>query len=562
MSEENKSASNFIETAVAEHGESGRFGGRVHTRFPPEPNGYLHIGHAKAICISFGIAERHGGLCNLRFDDTNPVKEDTHYVDAIKRDIGWLGFDWGDREFYASDYFDQLHTWAIQLIRDGHAYVDDLSADEIREYRGTLTEPGRNSPHRDRSVEENLDLFERMRAGEFPDGARVLRARIDMASGNINLRDPVMYRILRATHHRTGDAWCIYPTYDFTHGQSDSIENITHSLCSLEFEDHRPLYDWYLDRLGVHHPQQIEFARLNVTHTIVSKRKLKRLVDEKVVSGWDDPRMPTLAGMCRRGFPPAAIRAFCDMIGVSKQASLVPFGMLEYCVRQDLNRKAPRVMGVLRPLRVVIENYPEDQVEEMDAVNNPEDETAGTRKVPFSRELYIEQGDFREDPPRKYFRLGPDREVRLRYGYFIKCVGFTKNDAGEVTEVRCTYDPETRGGNSPDGRKVKGTIHWVSAAHAVPATVRLYDHLFTPESPTDIDAATDLHDVMNPNSLEELPGALVERSLAGAKPGAVVQFERNGYFAVDHESSADALVFNRTATLRDTWAKIQKKMNA
>ena len=562
MSEENKSASNFIETAVAEHGESGRFGGRVHTRFPPEPNGYLHIGHAKAICINFGIAGRHQGLCNLRFDDTNPVKEDTHYVDAIKRDIGWLGFDWGDREYYASDYFDQLHAWAVQLIRDGHAFVDDLSADEIREYRGTLTEPGRNSPHRDRSVEENLDLFERMRAGEFPDGARVLRAKIDMAAGNINLRDPVMYRILRATHHRTGDAWCIYPTYDFTHGQSDSIENITHSLCSLEFEDHRPLYDWYLDRLGVHHPQQIEFARLNVTHTIVSKRKLKRLVDEKVVSGWDDPRMPTLAGMHRRGFPPAAIRAFCDMIGVSKQASLVPFGMLEYCVRQDLNKKAPRVMGVLRPLRVVIENYPEDQVEEMDAVNNPEDETAGTRKVPFSRELVIEQGDFREDPPRKYFRLGPDREVRLRYGYFIKCVGFTKNDAGEVIEVRCTYDPETRGGNSPDGRKVKGTIHWVSAAHALPATVRLYDHLFTPESPADIAAAADLHDVMNPNSLEELPGALVERSLAVAEPGDVVQFERNGYFAVDRESSADGLVFNRTATLRDTWAKIQKKMNA
>ncbi len=562
MSKDSHSVSNFIETAVTEHNKSGRFGGRVHTRFPPEPNGYLHIGHAKAICIDFGIAKRHGGPCNLRFDDTNPVKEDTHYVDAIKHDIRWLGFDWGDREFYASDYFEQLHAWAVQLIRDGHAYVDDLSAVEIREYRGTLTEPGRNSPHRDRSAEESLDLFERMRAGEFPDGARVLRAKIDMASGNINLRDPVMYRILRATHHRTGDAWCIYPTYDFTHGQSDSIENITHSLCSLEFEDHRPLYDWYLDKLGVHHPQQIEFARLNVTHTIVSKRKLKRLVDEDVVSGWDDPRMPTLAGMRRRGFTPEAIRAFCDMIGVSKQASLVPFGMLEYCVRQDLNKKAPRVMGVLRPLKVVIENYPEDQVEEMDAINNPEDETAGTRKVPFSRELYIEQSDFRENPPRKYFRLGPDREVRLRYGYFITCVGFTKNDAGEVTEVRCTYDPETGGGNAPDGRKVKGTIHWVSAAHAVPATVRLYDHLFTPENPVDIDAAKNLSDVLNPSSLEELTGALVERSLAGASPGDIVQFERNGYFAVDRDSSADGLVFNRTATLRDTWAKIEKKMNA
>ena len=561
MSDENKSVSNFIETAIAEHNESGRFAGRVHTRFPPEPNGYLHIGHAKAICIDFGIAKRHGGLCNLRFDDTNPVKEDTHYVEAIKHDIRWLGFDWGDREFYASDYFEQLHTWAVQLVRDGHAYVDDLSADEIREYRGTLTEPGRNSPHRDRSPEDNLDLFERMRSGEFPDGAKVLRAKIDMASGNINLRDPVMYRILRATHHRTGDAWCIYPTYDFTHGQSDSIEDITHSLCSLEFEDHRPLYDWYLDRLGVHHPQQIEFARLNVTHTIVSKRKLKRLVDEKIVSDWGDPRMPTLAGLRRRGFTPEAIRAFCDMIGVSKQASLVPFEMLEYCVRQDLNKKAPRVMGVLRPLKVVIENYPEDQVEEMDAVNNPEDKTAGTRKVSFSRELYIERSDFREDPPRKYFRLGPDREVRLRYGYFIKCVGFTKNDAGEVTEVRCTFDPETRGGNAPDGRKVKGTIHWVSAAHAVPATVRLYDHLFTLENPTEIDAADDLHDVLNSNSLEELTCALVERSLAGASAGDGVQFERNGYFIVDRDSTAERLVFNRTVTLRDTWAKIEKKMN-
>jgi glutaminyl-tRNA synthetase len=561
MSEQNTGVSNFIETLIAEHNASGRFEGRVHTRFPPEPNGFLHIGHAKAICIDFGTAERHGGKCNLRFDDTNPTKEDTSFVEAIKRDIRWLGFDWEDREFFASDYFDQLYEWAVQLIRDGHAYVDDLSAVQIREYRGTLTEPGKNSPYRDRSPEENLDLFERMRAGEFPDGAKVLRAKIDMASGNINLRDPVMYRILRATHHRTGDKWCIYPTYDFTHGQSDSIEGVTHSLCTLEFEDHRPLYDWYVERLGIHHPQQIEFARLNVTHTIVSKRKLKRLVDENVVSGWDDPRMPTLAGLRRRGFTPEAIRAFCDMIGVSKQASLVPYEMLEYCVRQHLNKAAPRVMGVLRPLKVVIDNYPEDLVEEMDAVNNPEDETAGTRKVPFSRELYIEQADFLENPPRKYFRLGPEREVRLRYGYFIKCVGFTKNDAGEVTEVRCTYDPETRGGNSPDGRKVKGTIHWVSAAHAVPATVRLYDHLFTPEDPSEIGAAEDLHSVMNPSSLEELSGAVVERSLAAASPGDVCQFERNGYFAVDRESSAERLVFNRTVTLRDTWAKIQRKMN-
>ncbi len=562
MSDETGIVSNFIETAIAEHNASGRFDGRVHTRFPPEPNGYLHIGHAKAICIDFGIAERHGGLCNLRFDDTNPVKEDTHYVEAIKRDIHWLGFDWGDREYHASDYFDQLYAWAVQLIEGGHAFVDDLSAEEIRDYRGTLTEPGRNSPHRDRSIEENLDLFERMRAGEFADGAQVLRAKIDMASGNINMRDPVMYRILRAHHHRTGDDWCIYPTYDFAHGQSDSIEGITHSLCTLEFEDHRPLYDWYLDKLGVHHPQQIEFARLNVTHTIVSKRKLKRLVDEGVVSGWDDPRMPTLAGLRRRGFTPGAIRAFCDMIGVAKQASLVPFEMLEYCVRQELNKTAPRVMGVLRPLKVVIENYPEDQVEELEAINNPEDASAGTRKVPFSRELYIERTDFLEDPPRKYFRLGPDREVRLRYGYFIKCVGFTKNDAGEVTELRCTYDPETRGGNAPDGRKVKGTIHWVSAAHALPAAVRLYDHLFTPENPADIDAAESMHDVLNPTSLEELTRARVEPSLAEASPGDRVQFERNGYFVLDPDSSAENLVFDRIVTLKDTWAKIQKKMNA
>ena len=562
MSDENATVSNFIETIIIEHGNSGRFGGRVHTRFPPEPNGFLHIGHAKAICIDFGIAQRHDGKCNLRFDDTNPLKEDVAYVEAIKRDIRWLGFDWEDREFHASDYFEQLYVWAVELIRGGHAYVDDLSADEIREHRGTLTEPGRNSPYRDRPVEENLDLFERMRAGEFPDGAKVLRAKIDMAAGNINLRDPVMYRILRAHHYRAGDAWYIYPTYDFTHGQSDSIEHITHSLCSLEFEDHRPLYDWYLEKLGVHHPQQIEFARLNVTHTIVSKRKLKRLVDEGVVSGWDDPRMPTLAGMRRRGFTPGAIRVFCDTVGVSKQPSLVPYGMLEYCVRQELNKTSPRVMGVLRPLKVVIENYPENQVEELDAINNPEDDSAGTRKVPFSREFYIEQDDFQEDPPRKYFRLAPDREVRLRYAYFVTCTGFTKNDAGEVVEVRCTYDPETRGGNAPDGRKVKGTIHWVSVAESLPVTVRLYDHLFTPEDPTEIEAAESLSDVLNPDSLVESNDAVVERSLAGIEPGTRVQFERKGYFVVDEDSTAERTVFNRTATLRDTWAKIQKKQRS
>jgi glutaminyl-tRNA synthetase len=561
MTEENTGSSNFIETIIAEHDTSGKFDGRVHTRFPPEPNGFLHIGHAKAICINFGIAQRHDGQCNLRFDDTNPVKEDTTYVDAIKQDIQWLGWNWDDREFFASDYFEQLYSWAVQLIRDGHAYVDDLSADEIREHRGTLTEPGTNSPYRDRTPEENLDLFERMRAGEYPDGAKVLRAKIDMTSGNINLRDPVMYRILRASHHRTGDAWCIYPTYDFTHGQSDSIEGITHSLCSLEFEDHRPLYNWYVERLGIHHPQQIEFARLNMTHTVMSKRKLKKLVDDGIVTGWDDPRMPTLAGMRRRGFPPGAIRAFCEMIGVSKQASLVPYAMLEYCVRQELNKTSPRVMGVLNPLKVVIENYPEDLVEELDAINNPEDESAGTRKVPFSREFYIEREDFREDPPRKYFRLGPGREVRLRYGYFVTCTGFTKNDDGEVVEVRCTYDPETRGGNSPDGRKVKGTIHWVSAARAVPATVRLYDHLFTPEDPAEIESADSLPDVLDPESEVVLDGAFIEPSLLGAEPGHRVQFERRGYFVVDRESSPERLVFNRTATLRDTWAKIEKKLN-
>ena len=551
-------SNNFIETQILEHNENGRFGGSVHTRFPPEPNGFLHIGHAKAICINFMTAAKFGGKTNLRFDDTNPVKEDTLFADAIKRDIEWLGFEWNGEIRHASDYFEQLYEWAVQLVRAGHAYVDDLSAEEIREYRGTLTEPGKNSPYRDRSVEENLDLLERMKNGEFDAGSKVLRAKIDMSSGNINMRDPVMYRILNVPHHRTGDRWAIYPTYDFTHGQSDSIEGITHSLCSLEFEDHRPLYDWYVDKIGIHHPQQIEFARLNLTHTVMSKRKLKRLVDDKIVEGWDDPRMPTLAGLRRRGFTPKAIRDFCEMIGVSKQASLIPYGMLEYCVRQDLNKIATRVMGVLRPLKVVIENYPEGEVEYRDAINNPEDESAGKRKVPFSRELYIEATDFMEEPPKKFFRLGPGREVRLRYCYFLKCHDYKKNDAGEVVELRCTYDPETSGGKAPDGRKVKGTIHWVSAAHAVPAKVRLYDQLFTPEDPAEIEAADDFAAVLNPKSVEEID-ALLEASMAEVQPNHPYQFERQGYFVLDETSSGERPVFNRTATLRDTWAKIQKK---
>ena len=550
---------NFIQSIIEDDLKSGKHE-RIHTRFPPEPNGYLHIGHAKAICIDFGLAEKYGGLCNLRFDDTNPLKEEQEYIDAIKRDLRWLGVDWGDREYYASDYFEQLYEWAEQLIRDGWAYVDDLSADEIRAYRGTLTEPGRDSPHRVRSVEENLDLFRRMRAGEFPDGARVLRAKIDMAAGNLNLRDPVMYRILRAHHHRQGDAWCIYPTYDFTHGQSDSIESITHSLCTLEFEDHRPLYDWYLQQLGVYHPRQIEFARLNLSHTIVSKRKLKRLVDEGIVEAWDDPRMPTLAGLRRRGFTPESIRAFCDTIGVAKQNSVVPFGTLEHCLRDDLNRRARRVMCVLRPLKVVIENWPEDQVDELDAINNPEDESAGTRRIPFSRELYIERSDFREDPPKKYFRLGPGREVRLRYGYFVTCVGYTKDDNGEVVEVRCTYDPETRGGSAPDGRKVRGTIHWVSSGHAVPVTVRLYDTLFREADPSDIERFDDIRDALNPSSLETLEGCFGEPALADLQPGERVQFERQGYFAVDRDATSGRPVFNRITGLRDSWAKIEKKL--
>ncbi len=551
--------SDFIRDAVKEDLRTNRFGGGVHTRFPPEPNGYLHIGHAKAICIDFGVAEDFGGLCNLRFDDTNPAKEEVEYVESIKEDIRWLGYDWGDRLFYASDYFERLYEYAVLLIRRGKAYVCDLSADEVREYRGTLTEAGQDSPYRNRSVEENLDLFERMRAGEFPDGARTLRAKIDMASPNMNLRDPVMYRILHAEHHRTGDEWCIYPMYDYAHGQSDSIEGITHSLCSLEYEDHRPLYDWYLDALDIYHPRQIEFARLFMNYTVLSKRRLLRLVNEGLVSGWDDPRMPTLSGLRRRGYTPEAIRDFCGRIGVAKANSIVDVALLEHCLRQDLNKRAPRAFGVLRPLKVVLVNYPEDLVEEMECINNPEDPSAGTRLVPFSRELYIERTDYREDAPRKWFRLAPGREVRLRYAYFVTCVDVIKDEQGEVVELHCTYDPATRGGSAPDGRKVRGALHWVSAPHALEAKVRLYDRLFSVANPLDVEEGQDFIGSLNPNSLEVLTGCRVEPSLAGAAPGSIVQFERQGYFCVDtKDSSPDALVFNRTVSLRDTWAKIEK----
>jgi len=553
-------APDFIRAIIAEDLKVNKNEGRVHTRFPPEPNGYLHIGHAKAICISYGIAEDFGGLYNLRFDDTNPTKEDVEYVESIQEDIRWLGFDWEDRLFYASDYFDQLYEYAVQLIEKGKAYVCDLSADEIRVCRGTLTKPGKDSPYRTRSVEENLDLFERMRAGEFEDGSRVLRAKIDMASGNVNMRDPVMYRILRARHHRTGDKWCIYPMYDFAHGLSDSIEGITHSLCDLDYENHRPLYDWFLDELSVYHPQQIEFARLNISYTVLSKRKLRKLVEEGHVSGWDDPRMPTLSGLRRRGYTPESIRNFCDRIGVAKKESMVDIALLEHCVRQDLNRRAPRVMGVLRPLRVILDNYPEDLVEEMECVNNPEDPGMGTRKVPFSRVLYIEREDFREDPPKKFYRLAPGREVRLRYAYFITCVGVVKDEqTGEVVELHCTYDPATRGGDAPDGRKVRGTLHWVSAAHALEAEVRLYDHLFVKENPDDAEEGEDFMSYVNPSSLEVLTSCRVEPSLAGAAPGSRCQFERQGYFCVDSVDSSDgSLVFNRTVSLRDSWAKIER----
>ena len=538
--------------------EANKNQGRVHTRFPPEPNGYLHIGHAKALCLDFGIAAEYGGVCNLRFDDTNPSKEKEEFEENIMRDIRWLGFDWSDRLFYASDYFEKIYECAIQLIKEGKAYVDDLSADEIREYRGTLTEPGKNSPYRNRSAEENLDLFERMRAGEFEEGQRILRAKIDMASGNINMRDPALYRIKKVPHFRAGDKWSIYPMYDFAHPISDAIEGITHSLCSLEYEDHRPLYDWVLDQLSLpYRPVQIEFGRLNLSYTLLSKRKLLLLVGDGHVRGWDDPRMPTLTAFRRRGYTPESIRNFCDAIGVGKRRNdiFVDVAMLEHAVREDLNKHAPRVLGVLRPLRVVIENYPEGQAEELDAVNNPEDPKSGTRKVPFSRVIYIEQDDFREDPPKKFYRLSPGREVRLRYAYFITCTEVTKDASGNVVELRCTYDPATRGGDSPDGRSPKATLHWVSVDHALPAEIRLYDRLFKEERPDD----ADLNAALNPNSLEVLTGCKVEPSLKTAKPGDRVQLERQGYFCVDPDSEGGGLVLNRTVTLRDTWAKIEKK---
>lgn len=549
---------NFIREAIEEDLKTSRYG-RVQTRFPPEPNGYLHIGHAKAINIDFGIAETFGGVCNLRYDDTNPVKEDVEFVDAIKEDIRWLGFHW-ENEFYASDYFDQLYKLALEMIRAGRAYVDDLTQDEIREYRGTLTEPGKESPYRNRSVEENLALFEGMRAGEFPEGSRVLRAKIDMASGNINMRDPTLYRILFTSHHRTGDKWCIYPMYDFAHGQSDSIEGVTHSLCDINYEDHRPLYEWFLDVLGMYKPRQIEFSRLNITYTVLSKRFLKQLVGQGYVSGWDDPRMPTLSGLRRRGYPPEAIRDFIDRVGVAKNESVVDIALLEHCVRDNLNRTSQRVMGVLQPLKVVLINYPQGQVEELDAVNNPEDPAAGTRKIPFSRELYIEQEDFRETPPPKFFRLAPGREVRLRYGYFIKCVDVVKNADGEVVELHCTYDPETRGGYAPDGRKVQGTLHWVSAVHALDAEVRLYDHLFVRPDPMNLEEGKTYFDYINPEAMRQLAKCKVEPSLASAPVGSRFQFERQGYFCVDPDSSSSLLVFNRTVDLRDTWGKIEQSM--
>jgi glutaminyl-tRNA synthetase len=550
----------FIRDIIREDLKTGKYGSRVHTRFPPEPNGYLHIGHAKSICLNFGIARDFNGLCNLRFDDTNPEKEEVEYVKSIREDVQWLGFSWDEREYYASDYFGRMYEYAVQLIRAEKAYMCDLSPDEMREYRGTLTEPGKDSPYRSRSVEENLDLFARMRAGEFPDGSRTLRAKIDMASGNINMRDPVMYRILHAEHHRTGDRWCIYPMYDFAHCVSDSIEMITHSVCTLEFEDHRPLYDWFLDQLHAYHPQQIEFARLNLSYTVMSKRKLLQLVQEGYVKGWDDPRMPTISGLRRRGYTPESIRNFCDRIGIAKRDSVVDMTLLEYCIREDLNKKARRVMAVLRPLRVVIVNYPEGKTEELDAVNNPEDPDMGTRRVPFSRVLYIEQEDFREDPPKQFYRLAPGREVRLRYAYYITCVEAVKDEkTGTIAELRCTYDPATRGGDSPDGRKVKATLHWVSAAHAVEAEVRLYDYLLLKADPDDVEEGKDFRSIINPNSLETLTSCKLEPCLADAGPGSRFQFERMGYFCVDPETSGGKPVFNRTVTLKDTWLKVEKK---
>ena len=561
QTDDSQSSTHFIQNIIEEDLKTVKYDGRVHTRFPPEPNGYLHIGHAKSICLNFGLALQYSGKCNLRFDDTNPSKEEEEYVKAIKEDVRWLGFDWEDRLYYASENFDQLYEYAVRLIEKGKAYVDALSPEQIREYRGTLSEPGQDSPYRDRPVEENLDLFERMRAGEFTEGERVLRAKIDMASGNLNLRDPVMYRILKSAHHRTADKWCIYPMYDFTHGQSDSLERITHSICTLEFEDHRPLYDWFLKELDIYRPQQIEFARLNLNYTILSKRKLLQLVEEEHVRGWNDPRMPTLSGMRRRGYPPEAIRDFCERIGVSKSNSTVDFALLEHCVREDLNRTAPRVMVVIRPLKVVVENYPEDQVEVLTAENNPEDPSAGSHKIPFSRVLYIERDDFMEDPPKKFFRLAPGREVRLKHAYIIKCERVIKDEnTGEVVELRCTYDPETKSGSSQEGRKVKGTLHWLTVAHAQPAEVRLYNHLFLKENPADEIEYPDPKSSLNPDSLEIVKDAFIEPFLKNAVGGDRFQFLRLGYFCVDNEDATPgAPVFNRTVTLRDTWAKIAKK---
>jgi glutaminyl-tRNA synthetase len=561
QTDDSESSTHFIQNIIEEDLKSGKNDGRVHTRFPPEPNGYLHIGHAKSICLNFGLASQYSGKCNLRFDDTNPSKEEEEYVKAIKEDVRWLGFDWEERLYYASENFDQLYEYAVQLIKKGKAYVDALNPEQIREYRGTLSEPGRDSPYRDRPVEENLDLFERMQASEFAEGERVLRAKIDMASGNLNLRDPVMYRILKLAHHRTGDKWCIYPMYDFTHGQSDSLERITHSICTLEFEDHRPLYDWFLKELDIYRPQQIEFARLNLNYTLLSKRKLLQLVEEGHVNGWNDPRMPTLSGMRRRGYPPEAIRDFCERIGVSKSNSTVDFALLEHCVRENLNRTAPRVMVVIRPLKVVIENYPEDQMEDLTAENNPEDPSAGSRKIPFSQVLYIERDDFMEDPPKKFFRLAPGREVRLKHAYIIKCERVIKDEkTGEVLELRCTYDPQTKSGSSQEGRKVKGTLHWLTAAHAERAEVRLYNHLFLKENPVDEKEYPDLKSSLNPDSLEIVQDAFIEPFLKDAVGGDRFQFLRLGYFCVDNECSTPGVpVFNRTVTLRDTWAKITKK---
>ncbi len=568
VTNESSSTGDFVRSIVANDLRADKNGGQVITRFPPEPNGYLHIGHAKSVCLNFGVALENGGRCHLRFDDTNPTKEDVEYVESIKEDVRWLGWNWGEHLYFASDYFESLYEYAVQLIHKGKAYVDDLSPQEIREYRGTLTEPGKDSPCRDRSVEENLTLFEKMRAGDFDEGAHVLRAKIDMASPNINLRDPVIYRILKASHHRTGDTWCIYPTYDFTHGQSDSIEGVTHSICTLEFEDHRPLYDWFLESLEIFHPRQIEFARLNLSYTVLSKRKLIDLVEKGHVTGWDDPRMPTLSGLRRRGYTPEAIRNFCDKIGVAKRDTVVELALLEHSIREDLNQRAPRVMGVLRPLKLVIDNYPEGQVEDVDSVNNPEDPSAGARKIPFSNVVYIEQEDFREDPPKGFFRLSPGREVRLKDAYYITCVDVIKNkETGEVEELHCTYDPESQGGRTADGRKVRGTSHWVSAAHALDAEVRLYDTLFSKADPTgesdgdsdDESGGQDLTDYLNPNSLEVLTGCKVEPSLASAAPGSTYQFLRQGYFCLDSVDSAPGkLVFNRTVPLRDSWARTEK----